>query len=77
MRSCDVRVVQRREDFGLPLEPGETVWIGREEIRQNFQRDIAVELRVAGLVDLTHATFTDLGGDFIDAEAGAWVEGHG
>ena len=57
--------------------PGEAVWIRREEIRQDFQCDIAVELGVAGAVDLTHATFTDLGGVFIHAEASAWAEGHG
>ena len=28
------------------------------------------------VVDLTHPAFTDLGGDFIDAEASARVEGH-
>ena len=31
---------------------------------------IAVELRVACPIHLTHAAFADLGGDFIDAEPG-------
>ena len=34
----------------------------------DFQRDIPIELGVAGAVDLAHATLTDLRGDFIHAE---------
>ncbi len=36
----------------------------------------AVELRVAGLIHLTHAAFADLGGDVIGAEGGTGVQGH-
>jgi hypothetical protein len=45
-----------------------------KRVRQDLQRDIAIELRIAGTVDLTHASFADLGRDFVDAEAGAKCE---
>ncbi len=38
---------------------------------------LPVELGVAGLIDLTHAAFADLGGDGVGAEAGADAQGHG
>ena len=53
----DVRVVEAGEDLRLPLEPGEPVWVSRERIREDLQRDLAVELGVGGLPDLAHAAF--------------------
>ena len=46
------------------------------KIGQDLDRDVAMELRVAGAVDLAHATFADLRGDFVDAETGASRQGH-
>ena len=40
-----------------------------------LMRDVAIELGVARAIDLAHAAFADLGGDFVDAEAGAGGEG--
>ena len=48
----DVRVVEAGEDLRLPLEPGETLRIAGEGVRQDLQRDLAVELGVGGLPDL-------------------------
>ena len=72
----DVRMVERREHLRFALEPREPVGIGRPEIGQDLDRDVAMELRVAGAIDLPHATFADLRGDFVDAEARARREGH-
>ena len=47
-----------------------------ERLWKHLQRDIAVQLRVTGAVDLAHAAFADLGGDFIRAERGACAQGH-
>ena len=49
--------------------------IAGERVGQDLQRDVAIELRVAGPIHLPHAAFADLRGDFVDAEAGAGSEG--
>ena len=51
--------------------------VGRKCLGQHFERYVPVELRVAGLIHLTHAAFADLGGDVVVAEAGAYGQGHG
>ena len=71
----DVRMVQRRERLGFPCEPGEPFGIVSERVRQDFERDIAIELRVASLIDLSHPTFADRRSDFVHAEAGTRGEG--
>ena len=68
--------LREARELGLALEPRQAVRVRGEQIRQDFQRDIAIELGVAGTVHLTHATFTNLGTDFIDTEARPWVERH-
>ena len=45
------------------------------ESRQDLDRDVAIEPRVARPIDLTHAAVADLGGDFVGAEARAGGEG--
>ena len=77
VNSADIRVIQRREDFGFALEPSEPVGISRERLRQDLERHIAVERGVSGLIHLAHPAFADLGGDLVDAEAGAGGQGHG
>jgi hypothetical protein len=67
----DVRMIQRGENFSLALEPGEAIGIVNEQVGQNLQGDIAIQLRIAGSVDLTHTAFADQGGDFIRTEARA------
>ena len=51
----DVRMIERREDLRFALEPRETFGVLREEIRQHLQRDVTIELRVAGAIDFAHA----------------------
>ena len=67
-------MVQRGEDLRFALEAGEPIGIGREHVRQDLDRDIAPELRIARAIDLAHAAGPDQGGDFIRAEAGAGRE---
>jgi hypothetical protein len=47
------------------LEPREAIRIGREEIGQDFDRDVAMELRIAGAIHLAHTTGTDGGNDLV------------
>ena len=55
----------------MAFEAGQAIGIGGEGVRQDFERDIAIQLRVAGAVDLAHATGADLGGDVVGTEGGA------
>jgi len=73
----DVRVVEAGEDLRFPLEPREPIRVSREGVGQDLQRDLAVELRVGGLPDLSHAALAQEGGDVVVPEAGAGSEGHG
>ncbi len=70
----DVRVVQRRERLRLAREPGEPLGILREEIREDLDRDVAIELCVPGAVDLTHAACPESSDDLVRAESGAGGE---
>ena len=72
----DVGMVQRGQDFGFTLEPGQPIWIVREGLRQDLECHVPVELGVPCAIHLAHAAFADLGGDGIRPEAGAWIE-HG
>jgi len=48
----DVRMVERGQDLGFPLEASEPIRIGREEIRENLQRDIPLQARIPRAIDL-------------------------
>ena len=71
----DVRMIQRREDLRFALEAREAIGIVRERVRQDLDRDVAIQLRVARAIDLAHAACADRGDDFVDAEARAGGEG--
>ena len=45
--------------------------------RAELDRDLALQLRIRGATHLAHAAHTDLGDDFIGAEAGAGCQRHG
>src|SRR4029078_9371951 len=71
MNVRDVRMVQRCEDLRLPLEAGEAIRIVGEGIGEDFQRDVAIQLCVAGAIHLAHAARTEGGEDFVRAEMSA------
>ena len=53
-------------------------WPGvlRADGRQDLQRDFMAQLRVGGLIDLSHPALADLGGYVIVAESGAGGQRH-
>ena len=59
----DVRVIQRREHLRFALEAREPIRIARDRCRQDFDRDVAIQLRVAGAIDFAHAAGADGGQD--------------
>ena len=70
-----LRMVQRREDLRFALETRQAIGITGEGIGQDLERDVALQLRVLRAIDLAHPAGADLGGDLVDAEAGAWGKG--
>ena len=72
----DVRMVQRREHFRFTLEPRKPLRIGDERLRQNFQRNVPLQLRVPRAVDLPHPARTDGGDHFVRTEGGTGSECH-
>ena len=56
----DVRMVQRREDFGFALEAREALGVRGEDVGQDLDRDLAFQLRVRRAIDLAHAAGADL-----------------
>ncbi len=63
----DVRMVQRRGRAGFLLEARQPLGIRRELLRQDLDRDLAAEPRVAGQPDLAHAAGAELLLDLVGA----------
>ena len=68
-------MIQRREGLGFAREPCEPVGVARERVGQDFDRDVAIELRIARAIHLAHAAGTNGGEDFVRAEADAGGRG--
>jgi hypothetical protein len=51
----DIRVIQAAGRTSFLFEPALTIAVAREFRRQDFDRDVALKLRVARAVDLAHA----------------------
>ena len=68
-------VVQRGEDFRFSLKARAPVSVNGQSRRQDLDGDLTFQLGVGRAIHLAHATFTDLGSDLVDAEAGAGSEG--
>jgi len=69
-------MVQRGEQFGLALKPRQTLGVACKRVRQDFDRHVALQSRVARAVDLAHPSGADEGEDLVNAEANAGREAH-
>src|SRR5207247_5879273 len=67
---------QRGEQMGLALEAGQPLGIGRKELGQDLDGDVAPELRVARTIHFAHAARAERTDDFVRAEAAARGDGH-
>ena len=72
----NVRVIQRREHLRFPLEAREPIRIARDRFGQDFDRDIAIQLRVSGSIHFAHAAGADGGQDLVRAEPSSHGKGH-
>jgi hypothetical protein len=48
-------MIQRRDGLGFAVQPCVAIGIGGIRFRQHFDRDLPVQPRVDGAVDLAHA----------------------
>ena len=71
-----VGVRQRSDRAGLVLESCPAIRIARDAGRQDFDRDLAMELGVARAVDLAHSSLTEQADDFIRTETGGRLKRH-
>jgi hypothetical protein len=70
----DMRVIERRERMRFALEAGQPIGVRGEQRRQDFDRHLARQLRVAREIDLAHAAGAQDIDDFVRAEAIAAVQ---
>ena len=64
----DVRVVQPGQRLRFTPEPPPCRVVAERAGRQHFEGDVAIEVLVAGAVDLAHPTGAELGGDSVVSE---------
>ena len=60
-------MIQGEGGASFALEPFESLTVGGQFVRQEFQRDVAVEIHVFGFIDHTHAAATQLLQDAVGA----------
>jgi hypothetical protein len=68
IEGVNVRMRQRSDGFGFPVEAVAELRISGERRRKDLDRDRPIDPRVLGFVDLAHATDTDQHEDFVRAE---------
>ena len=66
---ADVWVIERRQRAGLAFKSGQPLGIADERIRQDLDRHVALQFRVARAVDLAHSAGSDQRLDFVRADA--------
>ena len=71
----DVRMIQGGEHFRFALKTREPIGIDRKRRRQDLDRDLALEFRVARPIHLPHSAFADRRRDVVDAETRAGSQG--
>ena len=72
----DVRMVERGQRLRFAGEPRQPIGIAGEGVRQDFQRDVAVQLRVPRAIHLAHAAGPDGAEDFVRTESHACGQRH-
>jgi hypothetical protein len=76
MNVRDVWVIERREHPRFAPETREAIGIARDCRQQHLNRDIAIQLQVAGTIHLAHSTRANGGNDLVWADQGAGSDCH-
>ncbi len=72
----DVRVREGRDGAGLPVEPGAGDAVGGQAVREDLDRDVALQPGVAGFPDLAHPSRTERRENLVRTESVACVQCH-
>ena len=72
----NVRMVERCQDLRFPLEAGEPIGIMGDRLWEDFDGDVAVQLRIARPIHFAHPAGAQERDDFIGADACASGEEH-
>ena len=67
----NVGVIERCQRPGFSFEAGQSIGIAGERVGQHLDGDVASEARVAGAVDLSHATRAEDREELVVAQTGA------
>src|SRR5207249_4769498 len=73
----DMGMIQRGERLRLPLEARDALGVAGERFGQDLDRDVAIQLVIAGAIDLAHAARAKRRDDLIRSETRAAYERHG
>ena len=73
----DIGMVPGRGRAGFLLEAPEPVRISGQRSGQHFQGDVAIESRVARLIDFAHPSGAQRGENLVRADAASGGDGHG
>jgi hypothetical protein len=65
----DVRMVERRQNFGFALEPDQPVIVGGDRPGQHFDCHGSLQVRIRGPIHFAHSVGPNLGGDLVRADA--------
>ena len=69
-------MVERGQHLRLAREARQALGVAREELRQDLQRDVAIEFGVAGAIDLAHTAFAKLVEDLVRTKLVARSDAH-
>ena len=58
-------MIEGRDALRFALEPRGVVWLTRDGVGQNLNRNVAIEFRIAGAVDLAHSAAANQRQDFV------------
>jgi hypothetical protein len=76
VQCANVRMIERRDDARLAVEPLAEVRVGSQAFRQDFERDGPIQARVPRAVHLAHSACADGGFNLVRTETGAGLQGH-
>ena len=71
-----MRVIELGDGARLPIEALAKLRIYGEAVGEDFDRDGAIQPRVAGFVHLSHAADADERKNLVRAETGTWLQWH-
>src|SRR5262249_11674978 len=69
-------MIERCQQLRLSLETRSTIRVGGQRIRQQLQRHIATQLRIACAIALSHAAFAEQSRDLVRADLLANADCH-